>query len=359
MTSNLNILEIKEIISPDILINKYKPSEDDINFIKESRNIIQDILINKNKKFIVFTGPCSISSYDSAIDYAKRIKNIQKKLSNIFIVMRVYYLKPRTKLTGKSWTGFVTDPDINNTFKIDKGLEIGRKLMLEITKLKIPIAFEFLDTISPQYFSDLISFGVIGARTSESQMHRQLVSGLSMPIGFKNLTSGSHCKAIDGIISASHSQNFLGIDERGVASHIITKGNKFCCIILRGGENSPNYQQNFVDDVNLDLNKENVNTGIVIDCSHGNSCKKYNFKELADYVSVNINKRRLFIQHNHPSNCLILEFFKELIKIVFQQSIHDNVLNILNDIKIFDTDYANRTVIDNYDYICGLEYNIV
>lgn len=288
MTSNINIQEIKKITPPIELIEKYPLEKNDIDFILNSREEISEILAGKSKKnskndkLIVFAGPCSISSYEGAIEYATKIKELENEFKkgpiplDLLIVMRVYYLKPRTKLTTSSWTGFVTDPDLDDTFNITKGLDLGRRLMLEITRLRVPIAFEFLDTITPQYFSDLVSFGVIGARTAESQMHRQLVSGLSMPIGFKNLTDGTSLKAIHGIVSASYAQNFLGIDESGIASHIITRGNPNCCLILRGGEKGPNYNQENIEEVVGLLNQEKVDNGIIIDCSHGNSCKEYN-----------------------------------------------------------------------------------
>ena len=307
MTSNINIQEIKKITPPIDLIEKYPLLSEDIDFILKSRKEISEILMGKNQKLIVFTGPCSISSYEGAIEYASKIKELENELRkgtiplDLLIVMRVYYLKPRTKLTTSSWTGFVTDPDLDDTFNINKGLDLGRRLMLEITKMRVPIAFEFLDTITPQYFSDLVSFGVIGARTAESQMHRQLVSGLSMPIGFKNLTDGTSLKAIHGIVSASYAQNFLGIDESGIASHIITRGNPNCCLILRGGEKGPNYFQENIEDVVELLKSEKVENGIIIDCSHGNSCKEYN-RQLS--VALYVQRLRLL---KYPIRGIMLE----------------------------------------------------
>ncbi len=307
MTSNINIQEIKKITPPIDLIEKYVLEKEDIDFILKSRKEISEILMGKNQKLIVFTGPCSISSYEGAIEYASKIKELENELRtginslDLLIVMRVYYLKPRTKLTTSSWTGFVTDPDLDDSFNINKGLDLGRRLMLEITKMRVPIAFEFLDTITPQYFSDMVSFGVIGARTAESQMHRQLVSGLSMPIGFKNLTDGTSLKAIHGIVSASYVQNFLGIDENGIASHIITRGNPNCCLILRGGEKGPNYFQENIEDVVELLKNEKVENGIIIDCSHGNSCKEYN-RQLS--VALYVQRLRML---KYPIRGIMLE----------------------------------------------------
>ena len=270
MTSNMNVQEIKEIISPTFLLEKYKLNNEDISFIDKSRKTIQNILNGTDSRLLVVVGPCSIHDYDSAIAYAKLLKECSYK--NLFLVMRVYFEKPRSR-TG--WKGFIYDPNLDDSFDINKGLTLARKLLLEITQLNIPIGCEFLDTISPQYLSDLVSWGAIGARTSESQIHRQLASGLSMPIGFKNLTSGDYNKAIDGIISASYSHNFLGIDEQGIVSQVITKGNKYGHLILRGGD-VPNYYQCCIEDISRALEKEKITTGIIVDCSHGNSQKEYN-----------------------------------------------------------------------------------
>jgi len=266
-----NITLIKTIPSPNELIKKYVLNVEDELFVKESRINIQNILTNKDDRLIVIIGPCSIHDYNLALEYAKHVKVFQEQNPNLFIVMRVYFEKPRSR---HGWKGFIYDPDLNETYDINKGLNLARKLLLEITKLRIPIGCEFLDTISPQYLSDLVSWGAIGARTSESQIHRQLASGLSMPVGFKNLTEGDYKKAIDGILSAKYSHQFLGIDYEGKACHISTNGNQYSHLILRGGL-LPNYYQKDVEEISKELEKEKINTGIIIDCSHGNSQKEY------------------------------------------------------------------------------------
>jgi len=288
---NTNILEIKEIISPDFSI-----SNEDKKFIEESRKSVEQILLGEDKRLLVIVGPCSIHNYELALDYARMLKNIYYE--NLFIVMRVYFEKPRSR-TG--WKGFIYDPDLDNTFDINKGLTLARKLLLEITRLRIPIGCEFLDTITPQYLSDLVSWGAIGARTSESQIHRQLASGLSMPIGFKNLTSGDYKKAIDGIISAHYSHNFLGIDAEGKVAHVITKGNKFGHLILRGGD-TPNYYQCCIEDVTRLLEKENLTNGIIVDCSHGNSEKLY-YRQ----VLVALYVKRLRLLNKYPIRGIMIE----------------------------------------------------
>jgi len=298
MSNNININQIKQIISPNILLEKYQPNESDIKFIETSRKDIENILFNNDKRFLVIVGPCSIHDYDNAIEYAKVLQKMKESYKNLYIVMRVYFEKPRSRV---GWKGFIYDPDLNDTFNINKGLELARKLLLEITKLQIPIGCEFLDTITPQYLSDLVSWGAIGARTSESQIHRQLASGLSMPIGFKNLTSGDYNKAIDGILSANYTHNFLGIDEKGNASHIITKGNKSSHLILRGGE-QPNYDESILVEITNTLEKEKINTKFIVDCSHGNSEKEYNRQIL---VALYLNRLRQL--NKYPIGGIMLE----------------------------------------------------
>lgn len=286
-----NILSLKEIISPSDILNKYSINNDDKLFIDQSRDTIKKILSSVDERLLVIIGPCSIHNYDLALQYAEHIKKFQELYPNLFIVMRVYFEKPRSR---HGWKGFIYDPDLNDSFDINKGLNLARKLCVELTKMKIPIGCEFLDTISPQYLADLVSWGAIGARTSESQIHRQLASGLSAPIGFKNLTDGDYKKAIDGILSAMYPHQFLGINYKGTACHVSTKGNKHAHLILRGGI-EPNYYQENIEEITKVLIKENINTGIIIDCSHGNSQKEY-MKQI--YVACSIN--RLLSSNNYP-----------------------------------------------------------
>lgn len=285
MISNHRIAEIKEIVPPQELLAKYTPTGDDIEFILKSRKTIEDILINKDERLMVIVGPCSIHDIDSAIEYAQFLTSVQSQLPNLFLVMRVYFEKPRSRL---GWKGLIYDPDLDESFQINKGLDVARKLLLTLTRMRIPIGCEFLDTLTPQYLSDLVSWGAIGARTSESQIHRQLASGLSMPIGFKNLTSGDYEKAIDGIHSAAYPHHFLGIDDRGKVSHVQTKGNPFGHLILRGGE-QPNYDDATLTSVSSALKKEKIRTGIIVDCSHGNSQKDHNRQIL---VALHVQRQR-------------------------------------------------------------------
>jgi len=290
-TNDMNIMNINVLPSPNELILQYPLNTQDLYFINNSRKIIQNILTNQDDRLLVIIGPCSIHDYQLAIDYAQYIKVFQNDNPNLYIVMRVYFEKPRSR---HGWKGFIYDPDLNDTFNINKGLELARKLLLELTKLEIPIGCEFLDTITPQYLADLVSWGAIGARTSESQIHRQLASGLSMPIGFKNLTDGDYKKAIDGILSAQFAHHFLGIGYDGNACHVSTKGNPNSHLILRGGK-QPNYYQEDLEEITKELKKENINTGIIIDCSHGNSQKEY-LKQVL--VACSINKLMTLNKYN-------------------------------------------------------------
>jgi len=295
---DININEIKTLPTPQELIDKYPIDSNDILFIEKSRKEINDILVNKQDKLLVVIGPCSIHNLDLAIDYAKYIKKFQENYPHLFIIMRVYFEKPRSR---HGWKGFIYDPDLDESYNINKGIKLARELLVKLTKLQIPIGCEFLDSISPQYLADLVSWGAIGARTSESQIHRQLASGLSMPIGFKNLTDGDYKKAIDGMISARYPHQFLGIDYNGKACHVSTKGNNMSHLILRGGS-EPNYYQKNIEEISNELKKENINTGIIIDCSHGNSQKEY-LKQILVGCSIN----RLIVLKKYPIRGVMIE----------------------------------------------------
>jgi 3-deoxy-7-phosphoheptulonate synthase len=362
MTSNINISEIKQIISPDNLLLKYAPSESDNQFISKSRNDISNILIGSDKRLLVIVGPCSIHNYDLAIEYAKKLKEQMATNPNVYIVMRVYFEKPRSRV---GWKGFIYDPDLDDSFNINKGLELARKLLLELTQMQIPIGCEFLDTITPQYLSDLVSWGAIGARTSESQIHRQLASGLSMPIGFKNLTSGDYEKAIDGIMSAMYPHNFIGIDECGKVSHIITKGNMGSHLILRGGD-EPNYNEEDLDKINKKLISEKINTGIIVDCSHGNSQKEYNRQ-----ILVAIYLKRLLHLGKYPIRGIMLEsniekgnqkILKNINEMKYGVSVTDacidfdttvELLGMMNNMKVCEANTIGeiRKLIREYDQV--------
>lgn len=272
--SNSNVLSLKEIVTPVELLLKYYSNDSIINLVLKTRNEISNILNRKDKRKIVVVGPCSIHDPVAALDYAKRLSELSKSLPNLLIIMRVYFEKPRTTI---GWKGLINDPDLNGSNDINKGLEIARKLLIDINNLNLPVGCEILDTITPQYISDLISWGAIGARTTESQVHRQLVSGLSMPIGFKNNTNGDTNSAICAVLSVCHSHTFLGVSDNGKGCVVTTAGNKNTHIILRGGK-TPNYDHKSVEDVMKLYDNEqykHLTKNIMIDCSHGNSFKNY------------------------------------------------------------------------------------
>ena len=298
MLSDTHITEIQELVAPIALLEQYPTTEEDSAFVKESRAYVEDILQGRDMRMLVVVGPCSIHDFDLALEYADRLVAMRQDFPNLYLVMRVYFEKPRTR---KGWKGFIYDPHLDDSFQIGEGLALARRLLLELVKRRIPVGTEFLDTISPQYFADLVTWGAIGARTSESQIHRQLASGLSMPVGFKNLTSGDIDKAIDGIVSASVGHNFLGVNLHGQASHVRTQGNPFCHLILRGGD-EPNYNEASLRRVSESLEKEGLTTGFLVDCSHGNSKKQY-----LRQILVALHMRRIHTERLYPLRGIMLE----------------------------------------------------
>ena len=273
LTDNLNIKQFKPLITPEQLKEKFPQSEEAANFIAQSRKTIQKILIGKSKLRLVITGPCSIHDHAATIEYAQRLKKLQEKVNNkVLLIMRTYFEKPRTTL---GWKGMLYDPRLDGSYDIEQGFHKAREILIEITKILIPTATELLDPIVPQYLADMISWAAIGARTTESQIHRQMASGLSMPIGFKNATDGNIAGAIDAIKAAANPHSFMGIDRLGQVIIAETKGNKFGHLVLRGGSSSPNYASEYIAFAEVLLKKINVPNGILIDCSHSNSNKDY------------------------------------------------------------------------------------
>ena len=291
LTDDLKISSIKELISPSELIEQFPMTEDAISTVMKTRADIINILNGKDKRLILIVGPCSIHDINSAYEYAKKLLEIKKKVEkNILVIMRVYFEKPRTVI---GWKGLINDPNLDNSFDINKGIKIARKLLINLAELGIPAGHEYLDLISPQYISDVIGWGAIGARTTESQSHRELASGLSCPVGFKNGTNGSIQIAIDAIKAASKAHNFLSVTKEGKSAIFSTTGNKDCHIILRGGKKI-NYQQEDVTDVSNLLIKNELSNNIMIDASHANSQKdhakqKIVIKDIASQISKGNN----------------------------------------------------------------------
>ena len=271
-TDNTRIIDRKKVPAPYELINNL-PIDDDISkLVYGTRQEISQILHDKDDRLLVVVGPCSIHDVESAMEYANKLveQNIKFK-EDLLIVMRVYFEKPRTTV---GWKGLINDPDLNESFNISKGVEMARKLLIDLAKLNLPAGTEFLDPISPQYITDIISWGAIGARTAESQIHRELASGLSCPVGIKNGTDGSLKAAIDGIQAANHSHVFLGATKEADIAMLKTAGNNDSHIILRGGK-EPTYDANSVNETLTALREAEVNESIMIDASHGNSQKQF------------------------------------------------------------------------------------
>lgn len=275
---DLNIISTEALVTPEELQADIPLSEKAARVVTEGRDTVRAILDRKDPRLIVVIGPCSIHDTEAAIDYAKRLKTLAEEVEeSLYIVMRVYFEKPRTTV---GWKGLINDPYLDDSFKIQDGLHVGRKLMLDISEIGLPLATEALDPISPQYLHDLVSWSAIGARTTESQTHREMASGLSSPIGFKNGTDGSLTVAINALQSVSSSHRFLGINKEGRVSIVHTAGNKYSHVVLRGGGGKPNYDAVSVALCEQDLEKNNVSKNIMIDCSHANSNKNHELQPL-------------------------------------------------------------------------------
>ncbi|AZQ84471.1 3-deoxy-7-phosphoheptulonate synthase [Colwellia sp. Arc7-635] len=271
-TDDVRIKRIKELLPPIALRERFPSSEQATKSVYAGRQAISKIFNNQDDRLLVVIGPCSIHDPKAALEYGQRLVKLREKYQDTLeIVMRVYFEKPRTTV---GWKGLINDPYMDNSFKLNDGLRIGRKLLLDLNDLGLPTAGEFLDMITPQYMADFMCWGAIGARTTESQVHRELASGLSCPVGFKNGTDGTIKVAIDAIGAASASHHFLSVTKYGHSAIVETTGNEDCHIILRGGK-STNYDADSVKAVTEQLNKSSLNNNIMIDFSHANSSKKF------------------------------------------------------------------------------------
>ena len=275
---DVNIVSQEVLISPSELQKELPISTLAADVVTRGRQTVRDILDRKDHRLIVVIGPCSIHDPIAAMDYAHRLKTLADNVSDtLYIVMRVYFEKPRTTV---GWKGLINDPYLNDTFKIEDGLHVGRKLLLEIAELGLPTATEALDPISPQYLQDLISWSAVGARTTESQTHREMASGLSSAVGFKNGTDGSLAAAINSLQSISSPHRFLGINKEGQVSIVTTKGNPYGHVVLRGGNGKPNYDSVSVSLCEKELRNAEVSNNIMVDCSHANSDKNHELQPL-------------------------------------------------------------------------------
>ncbi|MFH7808751.1 MULTISPECIES: 3-deoxy-7-phosphoheptulonate synthase [unclassified Acinetobacter] len=268
---DVNLQSIHPLVTPAELKTELPLTESAYQTVLHGRETIRNILDGKDKRIFMVIGPCSIHDPIAAHEYADRLKALSEKIKDtIYIVMRVYFEKPRTTV---GWKGLINDPDMNDSFNIEKGLRIGRKLLVELNEKGLPCATEALDPNSPQYYQDLISWSAIGARTTESQTHREMSSGLSSPVGFKNGTDGGLTVATNAMQSVKHGHHFLGLNNQGQVSVIRTSGNPYAHVVLRGGNGKPNYDAGSVADAEAALAKAKVSTKIMIDTSHANSNK--------------------------------------------------------------------------------------
>ena len=277
-TENLNIVDVFPLTSPKKLKEKLPVSENAADTVIQARNTIKRVLAGEERRLLMIVGPCSIHDPEAARDYALRLKKLAVEVSEtIMIVMRVYFEKPRTTV---GWKGLINDPDLDGSHKINKGIELARKILLETNNLGLPCATETLDPITPQYMADLISWSAIGARTTESQTHREMASGLSMPVGFKNGTDGGLNVALNAMNSALQQHHFLGINPEGISSVIQTSGNPHVHLVLRGGNKGPNYDAVSVHIAADALASGGLPKAIMIDCNHANSGKDPSRQEL-------------------------------------------------------------------------------
>lgn len=287
-TDDLRIAGLRPLIAPAILLEELPLSERASAIVAEGREQASAIVRGEDDRLLVVVGPCSIHDPAAALEYGRRLLPLREQFADdLCILMRVYFEKPRTTV---GWKGLINDPSLDGSFQINRGLHLARGLLLELAELGLASGTEFLDTISPQFIADLISWGAIGARTTESQIHRELASGLSVPVGFKNGTDGNDQICIDAIRAAAGSHHFLSVTKQGLSAIVETKGNDACHVILRGSTAGPNYDQASVDAVVAKLAKADLAQRVMIDCSHGNSRKDYRRQaevacEVADQIA--------------------------------------------------------------------------
>jgi len=325
-TEDLRIIGMKDVISPELLHQQFPSTDKSKRLITATRKDIHKILTGEDDRLLVIIGPCSIHDIKAAKEYADLVRKSREKLGKtLLIVMRVYFEKPRTTV---GWKGLINDPLLDGSFEINKGLGLARELLVYLNDSGVPAGTEFLDLISPQYVADLISWGAIGARTTESQVHRELASGLSAPVGFKNATDGGLKVAIDAIGSASRPHNFLSVTKAGRSAIFSTSGNEDCHMILRGGK-EPNYDSAHVNDAQEQLKSASIVPNLMIDFSHANSNKQYK-----NQISVGENVSQQISQGNKNIMGVMIEshlvegrqYNKEISSLTYGQSITDACL---------------------------------
>ena len=286
---DVRIQNIRPLMAPEILLEDLPLSDSQNETVFAGRREIERVIDGEDDRLVLVVGPCSIHDPEAGLEYARKLAPIREQYKDeLAIVMRVYFEKPRTTV---GWKGLINDPDLDGSFSIRAGLRKARKFLLDVTEIGLPTGSEFLDPIMPQFYADLVSWGAIGARTSESQVHRELSSGLSMPVGFKNGTYGTVQMAIDAIGAAAGEHHFLSVTKQGIAGIVATKGNPYCHVILRGGTSGPNYDAESIAGVSAMLGEANLPDRIMVDCSHANSGKNHENQpgvasDLADQVAA-------------------------------------------------------------------------
>jgi 3-deoxy-7-phosphoheptulonate synthase len=275
---NINLVSLEVLITPSKLKESLPVSDKARETVLSSRQVVRDILDGKDHRIFVVVGPCSVHDIKAAKEYALKLKALADEVSDtLYIIMRVYFEKPRTTV---GWKGLINDPHLNDTFKIEEGLYIGRQLLLDVTEMGLPTSTEALDPISPQYMQDLITWSAIGARTTESQTHREMASGLSSSVGFKNGTDGGLEVALNAINSAKNPHRFLGMNNDGEVAVVHTTGNQYAHMVLRGGSKGPNYDSVHIKLTEDELQKNGIRPNVMVDCSHANSNKDHNLQPL-------------------------------------------------------------------------------
>jgi 3-deoxy-7-phosphoheptulonate synthase len=270
-TDDIRIKRLRPLIPPAILLEELPLESEEAQFVTGHRRAVGDVITGRDRRLLVVVGPCSIHDPAAALEYAERLKGeIARYADDLLIVMRTYFEKPRTTV---GWKGLINDPDLDGSFAINRGLRVARTFLLDLLRRRVPPGTEFLDPISPQFVADLVSWGAIGARTSESQVHRELASGLSMPVGFKNGTGGAIGIAIDAIRASRYPHQFLSVTKQGLAAIVETHGNEHTHLILRGGGGKPNYDAQSVGQALVALREAGIGEGLMVDCSHANSGK--------------------------------------------------------------------------------------
>ena len=337
-TDDLNILQIRPLISPAVLAEELPATSEDEIFVSESRNTVRRILADEDPRLLVVVGPCSIHDPAAALEYAEKLKDIAECLADrLFLVMRVYFEKPRTVM---GWKGLINDPDLDGSYHINRGLRLARKLLLDICRLRLPAATEFLDTTFGQYYADLVTWGAIGARTAESQVHRELASGLSMPVGIKNRTDGNLQVAVDAILAARNRHLFPSLTKEGAPAIFETRGNAHGHLVLRGGSDTgPNYSAENVAKAVALLKAAGLPPAIMVDLSHGNSQKDPRRQcDVAQSVAVQVANGESPIRGVMIESHLVAgrQDIGDLTKLTYGQSITDACLSFDETVPVLE-----------------------